>query len=332
MLNQDKRPIPFVLFLAFLKCAGNPPAPEGHFSLNLLSQKLKEQLHEVSESVVGVQAIVKYNVEKFDYVTVDGQFVSDPNSLLKYKVKSGNGGTGIGVEKDEKVLSGGGLILDRHFDGGRYVILTSSHLVAPQDTTELYYQDENGLQTDVILARYIITSVSILVRHGNHLLAGAELICHDGGLDLAVIELETERRLGTSFRKPIGYDLNIGWGDWVFIFGYPNGIKQLTGGWVSEGPYRNSLAVDAVVRHGYSGGPVFGISPGNQELAFVGLIKSVPKSTFDYIAPDIWLPPGDPIRSQDLNKLVVKSQSMVDYGTAYFVSPRSVKRFFQLKE
>jgi S1-C subfamily serine protease len=328
-IRSDKF-LPLLLIIASLGCAGTRHTRDRDSGLHLVSQKLKQQLEDVSESVVGIQAIVKYDVEKFNYVTVNGKFVPDSESPLRYKVKSGN--SGAVIEKDEKALSGGGLIVDHDHESGRYGILTSSHLVAPRDTTEVYYYDESGLQTDVLFARYIITSVSILVRERNNLIAGAELICSDTALDLAVIEIQTQGRLGTSFRKRISYDSDLGWGDWVFLFGYPKGVKQLTGGWVSKGPYRTTLAVDAVVRYGYSGGPVFAVSPDNQELGFAGIIKSVPRTTFDYIAPSTWLPAGYAIRSQDLNKLMVKSQSMVDYGTAYFVNPRSMLRFFQSKK
>lgn len=322
---------PVVSSLLFLACAGNRPADQAQFGINLVARKLKNQLKEVAESVVSVQTRVKYNVQKFYYTLDNGQFIPDRESPVGYKLEPGKGNSGVMLEEDQKTLSGGALVIRHDFASGKYTLLTSSHLVAPQDTTDLYYLDENGAQTDALFARYIVTDVSISVRVSTSRNVEADLICRDDGIDLAIIEVQTQRRPGPDFRRRVGYNMDLNWGDWVFIFGYPQGVKQLTGGWVSRGPYRSTLAVDAVVRFGYSGGAVFAVDEDIQELVFVGLIKSVPRSTFDYVGPDVRLPIGYPLGPDDIDKLVVKSEMMVDYGTAYFVHPKAVKRFFERK-
>ena len=323
--------IPVVSSLFFLVCAGNRPTSQVQFGINLVSREVKNQLKEVAESVVSMQTDVKYNVQKFNYALDNGQFVPDRESPVGYKLEPRNGDSGVMVEQDQKTLSGGALIIGHDFVSGKYTLLTSSHLVAPQDTTDLYYLDEDGAQTDALFARYIVTDVLISVRVGTGRNVEADLICRDGAIDLAVIEVQKQSRPGTDFRRKVGYSMDLSWGDWVFIFGYPHGVKQLTGGWVSRGPYRSTLAVDAVVRFGYSGGAVLAVDEDNQELVFVGLIKSVPRSTFDYVGPDERLPVGYPLGPDDIDKLVVKSQMMVDYGTAYFVHPKTVKKFFERK-
>jgi len=161
----------------------------------------------------------------------------------------------------------------------------------------------------------------------------------NSGLDYATLGVDTENttgalglyeRLGFEFRNQIGYDLDLGWGDWVFLFGYPKGIKQMSGGWVSESPYPRTIAVDAVVRFGYSGGPVFAFSKDKPELALVGIIKSVPRTNLDYIAPDETLPVGSTLGPGVLPKLAVKREILVDYGSAYCVDIKTIKSFISL--
>jgi len=155
----------------------------------------------------------------------------------------------------------------------------------------------------------------------------AGVLANDPAEDLALVVAETSRPLGTEYPNELGYDLNPGWGDWVFMFGYPREIKQMTGGWVSASPYRGTFTVDAVVRFGFSGGPVFAISEAGDKLVFVGVIKSVPSRTLDYIAPPDNLPAGYNLSTGDLPNLSVQSQVLVDYGTAYCVHPERIRTF-----
>jgi len=59
----------------------------------------------------------------------------------------------------------------------------------------------------------------------------------------------------------------------------------------------------------------------------VGIIKSVPRTNLDYIAPAQTLPVGSSLTSQDLTDLSVKREILVNYGTAYFVDSKSIKSF-----
>ncbi|MFQ5677411.1 MAG: serine protease, partial [bacterium] len=294
--------------------------------LSLLADEVKSELRKVEKSVVGVNAEAIYEIQKFHYVTRDGDPVPDPTSPLKYQLAAGDGSGGITTEEDLRVLSGGGLIMDVERKDRLYVytILTSNHLVSPQDTTNVYYVDENGIATDILFARFVLKSLRVAVRIGNAWSSEADLIANSPADDLAIIRVKTSRRIGPEFENRIGYALDLSWGDWVFVFGYPQGIKQMTGGWVSKSPYPRTMAVDAVVRLGYSGGPVFSLAPDNQ-LVFVGLIKSVPRTTLDYVGFDKTIPVGASLEQDDLQKLSTKQKILVNYGTAYFVRITAIK-------
>ncbi|RMF63298.1 MAG: serine protease [Calditrichaeota bacterium] len=319
-----------LLGLAAAGCSRKLSLTEMHVGYSLLSDEIKNELKDVERSIVHISTKVQYRVETFHYLLQNGTLVADPRSPLRYKLDPNVGRNGITTEPDKKTLSGGGLILRVGHEPNRYTILTSSHLVSPDDTTDVYYLDEDGNETDILYARYIVTRTDIWVRGKSNWRAAATLLADDPTDDLAIIVSTTNNALGPAFKNPLGYDANLGWGDWVFLFGFPRGVKQMTGGWVSESPYRGTLAVDAVVRFGFSGGPVFSISRKDGKLAFVGLIKSVPRSTFDYIGYEGTLPVGSQLTVADLDKLVLRRQLLVEYGTAYFVAPKTIKQFMQL--
>ncbi|MFQ6115490.1 MAG: serine protease, partial [bacterium] len=289
--------------------------------LSLLSDDLRDELRKINSSIVGIGSVIKYRIYQYNYMLENGQVIPDATSPLRYKIQSGQGENGITVEEDEKTLSGGGLIIDFDRENSTYTILTSSHLVKPKDTTNVYYSDEEGNPTDILFAKYVVKDVMVTVRGRSHWRVRAEVITHDPINDLAVIEAKTTNFLGLEFSNDVGYNLDLSWGDWVFLFGYPRGIKQITGGWVSEAPYSGTLAVDAVVRFGFSGGPVFGISKDRAKLLLVGLTKSVPRRNLEFIAPKKPLPMGYQLTDGDTENLIVENEIFVEYGTAYFVSP-----------
>jgi len=310
-------------------CASQKHTAFSRSQLSFLSDNMRNEIRKVEKSVVGINTQVKYDIQKFDYELYHGSYVLDPSSPVKYKLHDTNGNAGILHESDVKTLSGGGLLIDIDQQNSVYTLITSSHLVSPQDTTDIYYVDANGVQTDLLYARYIVTDVIISVVGTGVWRADATLISSDPVSDLAIIQVKTANYVGFVFPNAVGYGMNLSWGDWVFIFGYPKGVKQMTGGWISKAPYRGTLAVDAVVRFGFSGGPVFAVSPRDGTLSFVGVIKSVPRRMLNYITHDGTLPPGYHLKEEDVSKLLVKEEVMVEYGTAYFVAPKAIRKFFQ---
>jgi hypothetical protein len=316
-----------LLYFTFAACAGRSLRATHSADLSLFSDDIKKEINGIANTVVSITCDIKYEIQRFNYEQVNGQFVPDPKSPLKYKLAANNGADAIVIETEEKTLSGGGLIIHTDPAHSRYTIVTSNHLVAPPDTTNIYYLDQNGQDTDVLFARYVVKDLDIWVRGESNWRSDAKLLISYDPDDLAIIESQTSNLIGREYHNPIAFDLDLTWGDWVFLFGFPKGVKQLTGGWVSPSPYPNTLAVDAVVRFGFSGGPVFALTK-DARLIFVGVIKSVPRSTMDFVAPRTNLPMGYRIGSEELPDLVVRREIVVEYGTAYFVNPKTLQRFF----
>lgn len=318
------------LCLALLSaCAHRKGGDRGTFpEAGLISKEIKQEVQRISDSVVGIITDVTYEIHTYNYLTQNGEFVPDPNSPVHYRLDDVSGDSGVFVHEANQSISGGGLIIKIDRERSLYAILTSNHLVAPRDTTEVYYLDEEGVQSDVIFARRIVKGVRVSVHGESPWRAEAEIVAEDTRLDLALITAQTTKLLGREFPNEMGYDLELGWGDWVFLFGYPKSIKQLSGGWVSASPYPNTLAVDAVAREGYSGGPVFAVVHDPTRLVCVGLIKSVPFRILNYVKLTRPAPAGHQLSGADLGHLVTANKKLVDYGTAYFVSPEAIGEFF----
>lgn len=321
----------YLIFLVtvFIGCARNYSAKQIRLGMILLSDEIKEQLREINTSIISINTEVKYDIHKYTHINENGQFALEPKIPLNNNLYLTNGGLEKIVETDIQTISGGGLIINFDKDNSRYTILTSNHLVSPKDTIDIYYLDEYGNETDVLFARYIVRDVMVSVRGISNWPNKARIIATDKRYDLAIIESKTTQKLGIEFPYQVGYEEKLSWGDWVFLFGFPKGIRQMSGGWVSESPYPGTLAMDAVVRYGYSGGPVFAFSKYFRKLVLVGLIKSVPLSTLEFIAPEHPLPKGHQLTKEDLKTLVVEKKNMVDYGTAYFVTAGAIKKFLR---
>ncbi|RMD92247.1 MAG: serine protease [Calditrichaeota bacterium] len=315
------------LSLIVWECAGERKA-EFVPTFSLLSPEIRQEIQTLSTSILAIDTKVRYDVYKYQYATQNGQFIPDPTSPLRYKLAIGNGKTGVIVEEDVHHISGGGLIINIDKEKSIYTILTSDHLVSPKDTNDVYYYDKNGVQTDILYSRSILRNVIVTVISATNWRARAKVVVSEPRFDLALITVKTDLLLGNEYPNHLAYDEKISWGDWVFIFGFPKGIKQLTGGWVSESPYPHTMAVDAVVRFGFSGGPVFMVSRNTGRLLLAGLVKSVPLQTLEYVVPENELPQGQKLSQRDLESLLVQKTNLVEYGTAFFVSTEALREFF----
>lgn len=261
-------PCLIVSSIACLSCSGSRNADRPSLGQPFLTVELRAELGVLAQSVVSVR------------------------TEFEYEIQSDDGEGGITITRDRQTVSGGGLIIHHDRQTSRYVILTSKHLISPKDTTNIFYLDENGAETNVLFARYIIRELAVSAVGGNNLPERSRMVVTDDRYDLALLDVETQNQLGLEFPNQVGYGENLSWGDWVFLFGFPRGIKQMTGGWVSPSPYPRRLAVAAVVRFGYSGGPIFSVSRESGHLVLAGLLESVPLTALEFVAPGRPLPKG----------------------------------------
>ena len=72
---------------------------------SLLSEEMKREIKRVEKSVIGINASVIYEIETYDYAIRDGKPIPE-KSRLGYRLKP----DGVIKSRDEKALSGGGII------------------------------------------------------------------------------------------------------------------------------------------------------------------------------------------------------------------------------
>lgn len=295
------------LFGLFLGCSERGISDRIAARAIFLPDEVRQQVGDIASSVIGV------------------------TTEIDYEISTDDGAGGFSVTADHQTISGAGLILYADRLKSRYVILTSKHLTMPEDTTKVFYLDEHGAPSEALFARYVVRRSTVFIHGIEGRRFQSRVVAYDDRADLALLGVETSESLGYEFANGVGYGENLGWGDWVFLFGFPKGIKQVTGGLISPSPYPKTLAVAAGVRIGYSGGPVLFVSRNDGNLVLVGLIESVPVTAIEYVTAGRPLPKGYRLSRGDLDSLIVDQKMLVDYGTAYFLTSRALMDFFHSK-
>ncbi|MBT8399609.1 MAG: serine protease, partial [Rhodothermia bacterium] len=120
------------------------------------------------------------------------------------------------------------------------------------------------------------------------------------------------------------------WGSFVYVLGYPAGVKMVTRGLTSRpvADNRKSFVIDATFNNGFSGGAVLAIRGGIPNLEWVGVATSSAARTEWALMPsvsegDVGLDPGRPFRG-DIYAVQKKS---LRYGITICVSSDAVVQF-----
>ena len=146
------------------------------------------------------------------------------------------GGEGGGLEAPIPAASlGSGFVIDA--DKG--YIVTNNHVVKDADEVRVTFHDDTTIE--------------------------AKIIGKDEKLDLAVLKVETDKKLTA---VPFGDSDKMRVGDWVLAIGNPFGLGgTVTAGIISAqqrniqaGPYDNFIQTDASINRGNSGGPMFDLA------------------------------------------------------------------------
>jgi hypothetical protein len=196
------------------------------------------------------------------------------------------------------------------------------------DTIIEYYKDANGQITDWISSRSVkMYTTYYIVDHTNKMNPASVLVA-DMRYDLALLQVEKTQVLDIEFPFALAYHRNLSWGDPVYVFGFPQSMRQLTTGVISPAPYEGYFSVDAVSRHGFSGGPVLLVRP-NGDLELAGIVRSVPGTKFRYLMPPSDLPMGSSLTGSDVHNVVVAEEDFVDSGSAYVVGIDKIGTFLE---
>ncbi len=289
----------------------------------LITLRTQEIIRQVVPSVVGVGAGFDFDVQTFHYAD-SAQFLRDPASPTGYKLLPGDLGITRSHRFDE--AQGAGIILYREKD--RTVILTSRHILDVPDTVDTFFRDAAGKPTDVLFFRTIRTHTGYHVVDQGGLLKAAEVLTTDPRTDLGLLIVTTSSLVGAPFPFRIAYGSSVDWGDLALVFGSPHGIKQLTVGFVSRSPYPGSFMLDVTARSGFSGGPVMRVS-GAGELELVGIVRAVPATKLQYLAPPPEMVPGQALSEETLGNSTMAERDLIEYGAVYAVNAERIGSFLR---
>ncbi len=312
-----------LLCTLWIGCSSSP-SRESQQVAGLDWSRIRSQLQEMQSSVLPVAVETQYRVDIFNYDLVNGRFVRDTGSPTGYLLQKGAAGITTTIQNQE--VYGTGILL--YQDPHRAVVLTNRHLVTTPDTISTFYQDKEGIATDVLFSRVTkLKSVNLVIAL-NGWRRAAEVASTDSVSDLGLLIVDWDAPIGNPLSHSLGYDLELDWGSLVVVFGCPRGVKQLALGITSPSPYPGTFAVDAASRFGFSGGPVLVVTEGNN-LELCGLIRGTQVDKIQYVAPPPGSLRGQSIGQEGLKELRVEEYATAESGLAFAVDPAAIGRFLR---
>lgn len=186
----------------------------------------------LSPAVVNISSTQK--VEEMDDSSPDfPQF--PPGSPFEDFFEEFMGKPGDGAPAIPPSSLGSGFVIDAE----KGYIVTNNHVIRDADEVRVTFTDDSTLK--------------------------AKIIGRDEKIDIAVIQVETDKKLTA---VPFGTSDTMRVGDWVLAIGNPFGLGgTVTAGIISarqrdinSGPYDDYLQTDASINRGNSGGPMFNLN------------------------------------------------------------------------
>lgn len=315
--------------LFFLSCSTvtyekiYPTLQDGKYDSEFPYKGSSEELENLSETVQRINSTAFYKTYTLDH--------SNPQTLTELQSK---GIEGFIVERGYANRSGAGTGTVIYSAIGKVVLLTCAHIVNYPDTVISYVSDEEGSKTEFVESIFIKEKQSIYVAGFPE---GSELfiLAMDDKQDIALIgrKYRTLRSFKLPvFDYPIGNAMELEWGSFVYVFGYPFNYQMVTKGIVSisDRDEHGSFLIDAVVNKGSSGAIVLAIRDGVPNFELVGIVRRVPGEEENIIVPK-------KLKDNDAyNPIIpytgeeyVKRFSSIRYGIAKVISAEAIIEFIE---
>lgn len=300
-----------------------PALSDGKYDMEFPYWNCSEELKRIGETIKMINSIAYYKAYIFDAGSkvrrhqINGKFIKKNASNLIYYNNSTSGTATIILHKNNHVG-----------------LLTCAHIVDFPDTLIRYFTTEDGVPG------FYIQSVAIKERQSNYVtdlweIGEVDVLKLDKTNDIAVLGTAlpvNETYVFPVFDYPIGSAKNLEWGSFVYLMGFPRGVKLITRGIVSD-PNRSkdgAFIIDALFNRGCSGGVVLAVKDGVPNFEFVGIAKSAaaeyeylirPADNFDQSKHDLHFPyTGD---------LYVDYRANINYGVTHVVPVEQIRKFFK---
>lgn len=210
----------------------------------------------------------------------------------------------------------------------RIALLTSAHVVTFDDTLTTYYIEDGdpvGIRT-----------FAVRIRQRNYVadIPGAgslEVLARNDRDDIAIVGQAIETRGLTVPVFPLlpGRGGDLAWGSFVYVVGYPVGLRMVSSGIVSQ-PHRddrNAFLTNLVFNRGMSGGAVLAARSGGAPLEWVGIVTSASASTEYILTPEIGKLHDDSRSGEPYEgEIFVKRDQRIRYGVTIAVSIDAIRK------
>lgn len=220
----------------------------------------------------------------------------------------------------------------------RYIaLITAAHVLNAPDTLISYKRGANIPQNK------FINSVGIKLKQRNYLhtfdnLLEIDVIATDPIDDLALIRVRNEDEENNFQAPPLrmktGAALNLQFGSFIYVMGYPLGSPMITRGIVSAPNYDNqgNFLTDALFNHGISGGLIVASRDNFNSLEWVGMSITASASEQYFLVPD-------PTKKQQYRNLetyadtaFITRKNIINYGVTQATPIEKVLRFLYSNE
>lgn len=214
------------------------------------------------------------------------------------------------------------------FSTNRVALLTAAHIVTFDDTVTTYYRDRERPTG--------IRAFAVKVRQRNYAADipgadGLEVLARNDRLDIAIVgqAINTLDMTFPVFPLPAGRAADLNWGSFVYVVGYPVGLRMVSSGIVSQ-PNRDgdaSFLTDVVFNRGMSGGAVLASRSRGGPLEWVGIVTSGSANTeYDLVPEDDRMDEnrvsGEPYEGQ----IYINRTQRIRYGVTMAVSIDAIRK------
>jgi hypothetical protein len=296
---------------------------DGAYDSEFPSQPSSPELQNIMQSVKRITCIAYYKVYAFR-PEEKVAFRDITPELLERHEKS--------AVFTNNSTSGTGTVV---FSSGRKLaILTCAHIIGFPDTVVTYHLDATRRLTDNL------ASIAFKKRQSNFVAVMQEggdmdILAMDRDADLAVLgaKLSTLPPVPIpTFHYPLGRAKELGWGTFLYLFGFPSGYKMVTRGIVSS-PNKDkygSFLVDAVFSRGFSGGICLAIRDGIPNFELVGMVKLVSAHATYVVTPGKdYVSVEDETSVPYTGDLYIERKTEIEYGITQAISAERIREFLE---
>lgn len=215
------------------------------------------------------------------------------------------------------------------YDSNRILVLTCAHIGDFPDTIfTTFHDDEDRISSVAVRGRsdFFIRGIP----------GGDELdeLIRDRKKDLVLYGKQYSSQQEFQLLQlniPLGKLRKLQWGSFVYLAGFPMGVKMVTRGIVSlfESSQKDMYLIDAIFNRGFSGGLVLAYKQGTNQMEWVGLVKSVSADSYFRLKPSEKKTKYTDENRPYHDELYLVRTVDINYGVTYAISPDVIQSFLK---